>query len=145
MASNIVSVARNKIVATFQSTGNTLIPNNTPTTFVWDTVVKDDESAMDVNTGVYTAAETGYYTVSMIVYGQAVANITYLTEIKINTVTYVANFEAGNSGSTAGFFITATIPLEKDDELEFVLTQSGAGYTPNVGVEYNFLSIVQVS
>jgi hypothetical protein len=145
MASNIISAARPKIVAAYQSAGNTLLANNTPTVFPWEVVVKDDQSAMNTSTGEYTAPETGYYMVSMIVLGQATTNISYYTDIRVNGSSYQANIEAGNAGSNAGFFITALVPLSKDDVMDFQLTQSGAGYTPNAGAMFNFLSIVQVA
>lgn len=133
-----------KIIALYTSTGNQTLANNTPTVFIWDTLVLDAGTDMNTSTGVYTVPRTAVYTISANVYGQQTANIEYRTDLRKNGTVVYTSITSGNSGSNSGFQITATIQATLNDTIDIRLTQTGAGYDPNAGVTVNFLSIVQV-
>jgi hypothetical protein len=145
-----VIAATESVRAIYQTAAGQSIPNNTATTVVFGTRIRDTHNSMNAATGVYTCPASGGYRVSASLYwGTAITAIATDVQIQIfkNGVLYLGNNNPKSGTGAVPITASGSFPVDCNagDTIEVrALQNTGSAQTLLTNAVYNWVSIERV-
>jgi hypothetical protein len=142
--------ATESVRAIYQTAAGQSIPNNSSTTVVFGTRIRDTHDRMNAATGVYTCPASGGYRVSASLYwGTAITAIATDVQIQIfkNGVLYLGNNNPKSGTGSVPITNSGSFPVDCNagDTIEVrALQNTGSAQTLLTNAVYNWVSIERV-